>query len=142
MGLARYVVEAVVLEGRSYREVSRAHGVSKSWVAKVVGRFREGGYEAIAPRRQGSAGAGVKDQPELRQGSGDAGVTSITRNTTSRGAPGPNRTKGATSARPLGAGRSDISHWGPTAIPFSTPEAIISLVVVSVGVFIGAALLG
>jgi hypothetical protein len=55
---------------------------------------------------------------------------------------GPNRTKGATSARPLGAGRSDISHWGPTAIPFSTPEAIISLVVVSVGVFIGAALLG
>jgi len=87
MGLARYVVEAVVLEGRSYREVSRAHGVSKSWVAKVVGRFREGGYEAIAPRRQGSAGAGVEDQPELRQASGDAGMTSITRNTTSRGAP-------------------------------------------------------
>jgi transposase InsO family protein len=50
MDLARYVVEAVVLEGRSYREVARAHGVSKSWVGKVVGRFREGGYEAIAPR--------------------------------------------------------------------------------------------
>jgi transposase InsO family protein len=50
MDLARYVVDAVVLEGRSYREVARAHGVSKSWVGKVVGRFREGGYEAIAPR--------------------------------------------------------------------------------------------
>jgi transposase InsO family protein len=50
MGLARYVVEAVVLEGRSYREVARAHGVSKSWVAKVVGRFRVGGYPAIEPR--------------------------------------------------------------------------------------------
>jgi transposase InsO family protein len=50
MELARYVVEAVVLEGRSYREVARAHGVSKSWVGKLVGRFREGGYEAIAPR--------------------------------------------------------------------------------------------
>lgn len=50
MDLARYVVEAVLVEGRSYREVARAHGVSKSWVAKVVGRFREGGYEAIAPR--------------------------------------------------------------------------------------------
>jgi transposase len=36
--------------GRSYREVARAHGVSKSWVGKIVGRFREGGYEAIAPR--------------------------------------------------------------------------------------------
>lgn len=50
MELARYVVDAVVLEGRSCREVARAHGVSKSWVAKLVGRYREGGYEAIAPR--------------------------------------------------------------------------------------------
>jgi transposase InsO family protein len=50
MDLARYVVEAVVLEGRSYREVATAHGVSKSYVAKLVGRFRTGGYEAIAPR--------------------------------------------------------------------------------------------
>ncbi|CAN5183641.1 hypothetical protein BH20ACT24_BH20ACT24_09370 [soil metagenome] len=50
MELARYVVEAVVLEGRSCREVARAHWVSKSWVAKVVGRFREGGYQAIEPR--------------------------------------------------------------------------------------------
>ena len=50
MDLARYLVEAVVLEGRSYREVAAAHGVSKSYVGKLVGRFREGGYEAIAPR--------------------------------------------------------------------------------------------
>jgi transposase InsO family protein len=50
MDLARYVVEAVVLEGRSYRDVARAHGVSKSWVGKLVGRFRAGGYEAIEPR--------------------------------------------------------------------------------------------
>jgi transposase InsO family protein len=50
MDLGRYVVDAVVLEGRSYREVARAHGVSKSWVAKLVTRFRAGGYEAVAPR--------------------------------------------------------------------------------------------
>lgn len=50
MDLARYVVEAVLVEGRSYREVARAHGVSKSWVAKVVSRFRDGGYEALAPK--------------------------------------------------------------------------------------------
>ena len=49
MDLARYVVEAVELEGRSYREVA-AHGVSKSYVGKLMGRFRDGGYEAIAPR--------------------------------------------------------------------------------------------
>jgi transposase InsO family protein len=50
MQLARFVVEAVVREGRSYREVARAHGVSKSWVAKVVARYRQGGEEALAPR--------------------------------------------------------------------------------------------
>ncbi len=50
MDLARYVVEAVLLEGRSYREVARALGVSKSWVAKIVGRYRESGDEGIRPR--------------------------------------------------------------------------------------------
>ena len=49
-GQVQYLVDAVVLEGRSYREVARAHGVSKSLVAKLVARFRAGGYEAIAPR--------------------------------------------------------------------------------------------
>lgn len=50
MELARYIVDAVVLEGRSYGEVARAHGVSKSWVAKCVWRFRSGGYEAVTAR--------------------------------------------------------------------------------------------
>jgi transposase InsO family protein len=48
--LARYIVDAVLLEGRSFGEVARAHGVSKSWVAKLVWRYKAGGYEAIAPR--------------------------------------------------------------------------------------------
>lgn len=50
MELGRYLVDAVVLEGRSYRDVARCHGVSKSLVAKLVARYRRGGYEAIAPR--------------------------------------------------------------------------------------------
>lgn len=50
MDLARYLVDAVVLEGRSYREVAAAHGVSKSWVAALVSRYRSGGYEAIKGR--------------------------------------------------------------------------------------------
>ena len=50
MDLARYVVEAVLREGRSYREVARAHGVSKSWVAVLVGRYRVGGDEGLEPR--------------------------------------------------------------------------------------------
>ena len=50
MALARYVVDAVVLEGRGVREVARAHGVSKTWVSVQLARYREGGYEAIGPR--------------------------------------------------------------------------------------------
>lgn len=50
MDLARYVVDAVLLEKRSYREVAAAHGVSIGWVAKVIARYRAGGYEGIAAR--------------------------------------------------------------------------------------------
>jgi transposase InsO family protein len=50
MGMARYVVDAVVLEGRSAREVAAAHGISKSWIYELISRFRAGGYEALEPR--------------------------------------------------------------------------------------------
>lgn len=65
MDLARYVVEAVVLEGRSYREVAKAHGVSKSWVAKIVGRYRLGGYEAIKPRPKTAHRIPHRTPPEI-----------------------------------------------------------------------------
>ena len=50
MGLERYVVDAVVLEGRSPREIARLHGISKSWIYALVARFREGGYGALVAR--------------------------------------------------------------------------------------------
>ena len=50
MSLARYVVDAVVLDGRSVRDVAQTHGVSKSWVAVLVARYRQGGYEALEAR--------------------------------------------------------------------------------------------
>jgi transposase InsO family protein len=50
MGMARYVVDAVLLEGRSAREVAEAHGISKSWIYELIARFRAGGYEALQPR--------------------------------------------------------------------------------------------
>ncbi|MGZ4140856.1 MAG: helix-turn-helix domain-containing protein, partial [Actinomycetota bacterium] len=42
--LARYVVDAVLIAKRSYRDVAEAHGVSIGWVAKVISRYRQGGY--------------------------------------------------------------------------------------------------
>jgi transposase len=50
MGMARFVVEAVLLEGRSAREVAAAHGISASWIYVLIGRYRRGGYEALEPR--------------------------------------------------------------------------------------------
>src|SRR5271154_3704271 len=50
MELAGYVVNAVVLEGRSVREVAKVHGVSKSWLYELLARHRQGGEEGLAPR--------------------------------------------------------------------------------------------
>lgn len=65
MELTRYLVDAVVLERRSCREVARAHGVSKSWVAKLVARHRVGGYEAVAPRSKAAQRIANRSSPEL-----------------------------------------------------------------------------
>jgi len=48
--IARYVVDAVVLERRSPTELAREHGISRRWIHKLVKRFNEGGYAALAPR--------------------------------------------------------------------------------------------
>jgi transposase InsO family protein len=47
---ARYLVEAHVLEGRSVSELAAAHGVHRSWIYKLLARYREGGLEALEPR--------------------------------------------------------------------------------------------
>jgi transposase InsO family protein len=48
--IARYIVDAVVLEHRSPTELAREHGISRRWIHKLVKRFNEGGYAALAPR--------------------------------------------------------------------------------------------
>ena len=88
MELARYVVDAVVLEERSYREVARAQGVSKSWVAELVARYREGGYEAVAAKSKAAKKVAnrtrdevedtiVRLRKELTEKSFDAGAQTI-----------------------------------------------------------------
>ncbi len=67
MDVARYVVDAVVLEGRSYRDVASSHGVSKSWVAKLVTRYRQGGYDAIAPRSKAARRVANRSSEELEE---------------------------------------------------------------------------
>lgn len=50
MAKARYLVEAHVVEGRSVKELAASHGVHRSWIYKLLARYREGGYEARKKR--------------------------------------------------------------------------------------------
>ena len=53
MDLAKYCVNAVLVERRSMREVASATGRSKSWVHRHVALYRAGGEEALAPLKRG-----------------------------------------------------------------------------------------
>jgi transposase InsO family protein len=88
MGVGRYVVDAVLLEGRSAREVAVAHGISKTWIYELIRRYRAGGYEALEPRsrrprsckHETSAevvGAIVELRGELESQGHDAGAETI-----------------------------------------------------------------
>jgi transposase InsO family protein len=48
--MARLVITAVVVEGRSQSEVARDYGVSRQWVNVLVGRYRREGEVAFEPR--------------------------------------------------------------------------------------------
>jgi transposase InsO family protein len=65
MGLERYVVDAVVLEGRSPSEIARLHGISRSWLYRLLERYREGGYAALAPRSRRPHSCAHRTSPEL-----------------------------------------------------------------------------
>jgi transposase InsO family protein len=53
MDLAKYCVNAVLVEGRSMREVGAATGRSKSWVHRHVDLYRTGGESALVPLKRG-----------------------------------------------------------------------------------------
>ncbi len=50
MSMARVVITAVVLEGRSKSEVAREYGLSRRWVQKLVTRYQSEGEAAFEPR--------------------------------------------------------------------------------------------
>jgi len=49
MSMARLVITAVVLEGRTKSEVARDYGVSRRWVQKLVARYAQEGEAAFEP---------------------------------------------------------------------------------------------
>lgn len=65
MALGRYLVDAVVLDGRSPIELARTHGISQSWIYELVARFREGGYPALEPRSRRPRSCPHRVPPEV-----------------------------------------------------------------------------
>jgi transposase InsO family protein len=47
---ARLVITAVVVEGRPVAQVAAAYAVSRQWIYKLLGRYREEGDQAFEPR--------------------------------------------------------------------------------------------
>jgi len=50
MDAGRYLVEAHLHEGRSIGELARVHGVHRSWLYKLLARYRREGEAGLAPR--------------------------------------------------------------------------------------------
>jgi transposase InsO family protein len=88
VSLARLVITAVVVEGRTQSEVSRDYAVSRQWVNTLVGRYRAEGEAAFEPRsRRPHASpqrtpdavedAIVEIHKEIEGGGHDAGAATI-----------------------------------------------------------------
>jgi transposase len=50
MGMARYLVEAHLLEGRPVAELAASHGVHRSWIYKLLARYRADAEAGLEPR--------------------------------------------------------------------------------------------
>src|SRR5712692_1120375 len=50
MDLAGYVITAVLVEGRSVKDVCESHDISRSWLYELIARYRELGDEGLNPQ--------------------------------------------------------------------------------------------
>ena len=78
--LGRYIVEAVVLEGRSPTDLALVHGISRRWIYKLLARYREGGYPALEPRSRRPKSCSHQASPEV-----EAEVVKLRRELTAAG---------------------------------------------------------
>lgn len=81
MDLGRFLVEAVVVGGASPTELARTHPISRSWLFRLLARYRAGGYAALEPRSRRPKSSPTRTSPaveeailELRQELSQAGL--------------------------------------------------------------------
>jgi transposase InsO family protein len=144
--MARYLVEAHVLEGRPVGELAAAHGVHRSWIYKLLARYRDGGYEALQPRSRRPRSCKhatpervvqeiVKLRQQLAQEGHDCGAATIAYHLAQEmdGAPAPSvstiwrilRRKGLVVAQPQKRPRSSLIRF-QAELPNETWQADIT----------------
>ncbi len=67
MDLGRFLVEAVVVGGSSPTELARSHPISRSWLFRLLARYRKGGYAALEPRSRRPKSCPSRTAPEIQQ---------------------------------------------------------------------------
>jgi|SRR5215470_1045557 len=67
MRLGRFLVEAVVVSGASPTQLARSHGISRSWLFRLLARYRQGGFEAVEPRSRRPKSSPTRTAPEVER---------------------------------------------------------------------------
>src|SRR3989475_220359 len=67
MGLGRYVVDAITLEGRGPTELARSHNISRTWIYELLARYRAGGYAALEPRSRRPRSCAHQTAPKVER---------------------------------------------------------------------------
>jgi transposase InsO family protein len=65
MDVGRYLVEAHLREGRAVAELARVHGVHRSWLYKLLARYRRDGEAGLVPRSRRPHHSPTAMAPEL-----------------------------------------------------------------------------
>src|ERR1700694_5216326 len=66
MDLGRFLVEAVVVSGASPTELARSHPISRSWLFRLLARYRKGGYSALEPQSRRPKSSPGRTAPEIQ----------------------------------------------------------------------------
>ena len=67
MNLGRFLVEAVAVSGASPNELARSHPISRSWLFRLLARYRQGGLAAVEPRSRRPKSSPTRTSPDVQQ---------------------------------------------------------------------------
>jgi transposase InsO family protein len=67
MDLGRFLVEAVVVSGASPNQLARSHPISRSWLFRLLARYKQGGLGAVEPRSRRPRSSPTRTPAEVQQ---------------------------------------------------------------------------